>query len=257
MAATCWVSAATFRWTPILTFTRRRLELLDWIDANLDTLAFLEEHDLVGIALQHHDLRLEVDRSQMILRTAAGAPPVETLSDLVDGVLSVMAPSNIRASSFSSVWSQPLGTEEYNEATAQFGQRISIGAPEPGGFRVTDGSGLVDIESLDWRGQLEFGIVSPAELVSRLHAPGVGRLGTNSGRRWDEIHTPPDEEDLPPASLFTDCFVTRRHGGRVNGVDDVMSTMSDTQATIESVVDAMMNNFPKYEGGTDELAEAE
>jgi len=256
MTARNWAAAFTFQWTPVLTFTRRRLKLLDWIDSNLDPVAFFEEPDRIGIAVLTPDLRLEVDRFKMTaFHSAEAGAEISGLGDLITGVLDVLAPKNVSLSTASSVWSEPLDVDDYNEARARFAQRIGL---EPTGseFRAFDASGLLDVESNNWRGQVEYGVVEGEELLFRLRQPQVGRI-QGSSERWDTPVRLPELEEMDTTSVLIDVFLNRRHGGTVSGSEDVMTTIESATGESRQLVQAMMRKFEADGGSGSELVQAQ
>lgn len=255
MTANVWVSAYRYQWTPILTFTRRRLELLEWIDSHMAPLAFRDEADQVGVAVGTMDLRLEVDRYGFVVRATDLDNAGHQLAELLGGMFEVLEPRSVRQVVSSSLWSFGLATDDYDERRAEFAREATFGSPSAGGFLAIDGSSLVDIESTDWRGQLEFGVVSAEELIERISSPRLGRIKSGDGR-WDAPVNLPDLDELPIASLLVDASLRRRHGGTVHGVEDVVSTMTSATASVSGVVDVMMKKF-RAGGEGHEFAQAE
>ncbi|XGU20355.1 hypothetical protein ACETU7_05765 [Rhodococcus sp. 3Y1] len=128
-----------FRMTPILTYTRRHLSLLEWFEQNLDPVAFTEKRDMVGIALLSEDLRITVTRSGMRLESASGAA-ISHLLPAVSGVFEVLEPKDVVLSRSFSMGTVDLCDVDYHEACARFGVKMGTRRPVGGVFRATDGS---------------------------------------------------------------------------------------------------------------------
>ncbi len=121
-----WTSTHVFAWTPILTYTRRHLSLLEWFEQNLDPVAFTEKRDMVGIALLSEDLRITVTRSGMRLESGlAGGAAISHLLPAVSGVFEVLEPKDVVLSrSFSMGGTVDLCDVDYHEACARFGVKM-------------------------------------------------------------------------------------------------------------------------------------
>lgn len=197
-----WTSSYRFEWTPIVTFARRQLRFLDWIEANLEPVSFYDLNGVTGVALVSKSIRLTVDRNGMTLEDGSALEAGVTLLErAVEGVFEVLEPIGARLRSGSVAWSGPIEHVAYNEARAHLARKIS-GIPLDSDCAVPmDVSSLVDVLSPDYRGQVEWGVVSAKELIERLSMPEIGRLSSN---RPKANLTGIDAEDLPDASLFVD-----------------------------------------------------
>lgn len=247
-----WTSGYSVRWTPIVTFTRRRLLLLDWFEANTDPVQFFEDPDRIGIALVEPGLRMTIDRAGMRLSANAGDLNLLELQDAVQGVIDVLAPKDAVLQRASSAWTVEVPEADYDETRALAACRMAgvQGVLGDSGFRAMDGSALIDFESVDEAVQLEWGIVKASELVQRLEDPDLGRLGgtlrpTHSAR-WPDV--------IPSVALLADVLVRRRVGGQIHTAQDLMAGIHLADETARTIANSV------YEGqwrgkATDELAQ--
>jgi hypothetical protein len=202
-----WTSAYRFEWTPIITFTTRRLSLLEWVEQNVQPVAFSEGHDHVGIALFNRRIRLKVDRNGLTLEDGLGSDAgVEPLAEAVRGIFEILEPRDTTLASATTAWSGPLQGETYDATRSRFAREKLRLSSASSGLVPIDGSVLMDMSSPDTDCQVEWGIVSNAELVERITRPRVGRL---SGERQETSLVGIEAEDLPPVSVFVDTHVHR------------------------------------------------
>lgn len=197
-----WTTSYRFKWTPIVTFARRQLSLLDWIEGHLEPVAFYDREGTTGVAILSRETRLTVNRSGLTLEDGAVAGAgVGVLADAVQGVLDILQPKDVTLESGSIAWSQGLDGHPYNEARATLARTMSgidMGADAP---IPVDVSGLMDVLSPAYRGQVEWGVVSGEELVDRLSEPPLGRIATN---RPPAAALALEVGEFPEASVFVD-----------------------------------------------------
>jgi hypothetical protein len=242
-----WVSAYQFKWTPILTYTRRHTELLRWLEENTEPVSFTEtDMRRFGVALVAKDLRVTVDASGMNLRSGLSGVPTERLLPAIEGIFTVMEPRDTVLTSATVAASYPLEGADYHEECARFAIRAGNVSKAADGYRPVDASVIVDLESSDWKVQVEWGIVKRRELFSRLADPSIGRLRR---QRVAEGHEPANcdlgtlVDELPSVSVFTDLSMTRRHGGEVGGASDVQSVIDATNGQAESITNALAEHY--------------
>ncbi|WP_350279679.1 hypothetical protein [Kribbella sp. HUAS MG21] len=249
-----WTAVYRYRWTPIMTFTRRRLQLLDWYEQHVEPVAFVENPEQIGIAMLSPLLRVRVDRNSMIVSTAEPDLPIDALARAIDGVFEVMEPNGAVIDLVNSVWTSALQGQSYNEARARFGARLAAAGATPAGLRPTDASALMDFQSLDWKGQVEWGVVSARELADRIAEPDRGRIRGEAGiDRRPSAQQP--REGLPDVSLLVDVRMTRQLGGAVANSAEVLSAIEQADEQAGALVDALRPTFD--EGGQSEFAEAQ
>ncbi len=164
-----WTSTYLLRWTPILTFVRRRLELLELMEARLDPIAFVDRPDAVGVALASKDLRVVARRGGMLVSTGLSGAGLENLHEAVQDVFEVLQPKDAVVSRARSVWSSRLPDADYNVERARLARELTGGA-DTGDFRPDDASALADFESRELHAQVEWGVVKRDELLQRLTA---------------------------------------------------------------------------------------
>lgn len=224
-----WTTSYRFAWTPIVTFTKRQLFFLEWIEKNLDPVAFSDTPGKIGIALLSRDIRLTVGRSGMTLEDGAASDlGVTALGPALDGVLEMMEPKSIILRSASLAWSEAVPDVTYNEARASFARSLSGIAFDDLNLKPIDASGLMDVLSTTLKGQAEWGVVSAPELIERLSDPDEGRLANN---RPEANLVGIDVEDLPEASIFVDTSLNTLN-------PDFLTTRTGIESAIESVEDS-------------------
>lgn len=242
-----WVSAYQFKWTPILTYTRRHIELLRWLEENTEPVSFTEtDMRRFGVALVAKDLRVTVDANGMNIRSGLSGVPTDRLLPAIEGILTVMEPRDTVLTRANVSASFALDGADYHEECARFARRASDLSPTAADFRPVDASVIVDLESTDWKVQAEWGIVSSAELLQRLSEPSIGRLRR---QRAAEGREPADNvagslvDDLPSVSVFTDVSMGRRHGGEVGDVSGVRDVIDATNGQAELITKALAEQY--------------
>lgn len=242
-----WLSSFQFKWTPILTYTRRHLALLDWFEQNIEPVAFIDHHDkqLVGVALVAPDLRITVRRWGMTLESGLSGVPIEKLTPAIEGVFEVMAPSSVLATQYLSTGVVPV-EDDYYERCARFGALVSgdvFGSSDL--WRVTDGSAVLDLTSEMMKVQVEWGIVKDQELLDRLRHPEKSRLGNRMpvDERANIAHRTKPGRDVPPVSVYADQVGFWRTGGSVDDVSDVMKRVTEAQQAASNVAVELASRF--------------
>lgn len=241
-----WTSEYVIRWTPILTFVKRKLQLLDWFEEHLDPVAFYERGDTFGVALLLPDLRLRVSQRGLRVSTGVEGGTIEGLQEALGGVFEVMGPKEATLQTAYSTWSYGLDDADYHEECASFARSVS-GVPAAHEFRPTDASVLADFESAEWQMQSEWGVVSRGELYQRLATPGMGR-----GRAPDQEHEGYAsslrvrvEDEVPDVSLFVSCSLLRKVGGQVADEVELTAEANAADASALDVVTAVTQNWEK------------
>lgn len=251
-----WTSLYEVKWTPILTFTRRRLALLDWLDTHTEPVAFVERPDYIGVALLTPDLRLTVDRSSMTVDLGVAGGTIDAAVDAMGGVFEVLEPKDAVLHRASSYWSSSLLGADYHEERARLAGELT-GVPTVGGLRADDASGLADYESMEQHVQVEWGVVERDELFLRLTEP-VGRArhhqpSTRLARDSRQTLRGRLEEAEIDISLLVDVNVTHKVGGLVSSGSDVVDVAADTDTVGSQFAGALFDHFWKGKGGQHEL----
>lgn len=249
-----WTSAYHFRWTPILTYTRRHLQLLDWFEENVDPVAFVENHSRVGVAIVAEDLRITVTRSCMMVESGLSGLPVSLLLPAIEGVFEVLQPKDTVLSFWSATATQDLGMADYNEERAHFASRLCGMGPVAIGYRPIDGSALVDFSSPQSKVQMEWGIVRSSELLDRLQNPHLGRVDrlNSESIEGNPSQGAVSQDDMPEVSVFTDITARRVLGGEVSSVSDVADLISRADRAAESIATSVTGNLVAGEGSKEE-----
>jgi len=250
-----WSSAFIFNWTPILTFARRRIEFLDWLEKHTEPVAFNDDGATVGVALASRDMRVTVARSHLHVDFANHISPAESLLPALEGVFEVLEPRDLTLRNAHLVQTRSLDGIAYDEARAQFARRVSL-ATLPGELRAIDASTIMDIQGPEWSGQIEWGVVNQREILDRLTDPKLGRLrgdkGSSRPRVSPVVHS--DIADQPEASVLVDSVLRRRVGGSADSAHQVLARIDEVEELVGTLTDQISEPFT--EGGSDELAQA-
>jgi hypothetical protein len=243
-----WVSAYQFKWTPILTYTRRHLELLSWLEKNTEPVSFTEtDMRRFGVALVAKDLRVTVDARGMNIQSGLSGVPTERLLPAIEGILTVMEPRDTVLTNATVAGSYQLEDADYHEECARFAIRTSALSKPAGAFRPLDASVIADLESSDWKVQVEWGIVNKKELFTRLSDPSKGRLQRQQlpggGRQPARHDLATFADELPSVSVFTDMYLARRHGGEVGELGDVERVIGVTNAQAELISNGLAEQY--------------
>ena len=199
-----WAVTVTIGWHPILTFSRRRLELLDWIEENLDFHAFLDQPDRVGVRFSGGQ-SFEIRRDRLTFRT----PGADALSDAIawaDQMLAELKPKHPRVIEIDSDWTEAPPHGDYDEVRQTFATRFFPSSDE---YVPFDASALFDVETPDGTIQCEYGYVDESELADRLTSEHIGRAQLPAG-----LDTLPVDVSLPLVALYAKThFVPRKTTG--------------------------------------------
>lgn len=239
-----WLLSIQFKWTPILTFSRRRLKLLDWFESNTEPAAFVDTPERVGVALIAPDLRVSVTRHGIVVESGTSELDVGKLSPAIEGVFEVMDPRAVLATRYFATGATPLTDADYFEECSAFGRMVG-GSAVGDAFRVIDGSALVDLQSETMQVQVEWGIVSGDELFARVTDPGMSRIdgreddhGQSALARHTGVH-----RDLPDVAIFTDQRGSWRTGGQASDVSNVLKLVSEAKQTATTVATGFAELF--------------
>ena len=246
-----WVSAYKFRWTPILTYPRRHLKLLDWMEANIQPVAFADNNMRLGVAVVAKDMRVTINRSGLLVESGTSGLSTDVLTPTIDGILEILEPRETVMSYASVTAADSLDGADYNEERARLANRITGPGALLAGLRPVDASAVVDLQSNETLTQVEWGIVSDTELLGRLQRPSVSRIEKPTEMDGGDVsHTlsVPGNE-LPPVSVFTDVYVRRRQGGEVSDSRDIAAAITDTNSQAKLVSDLLVAHFRESRDG--------
>ena len=235
-----WNSRYHFAWTPIITFGTRRLSFLEWVEENLEPLAFTDAAESVGVAVGDPRTRLTVTARGMTLEDGSTDPEwLSKLTHAIEGVFAVMQPRDTALSSASVAWSEPLEGVLYEDATSAFASRVS-GIPSTSSYVPWDASALMDVSANQAEMQVEWGVVAAHEIIERVTRPSVGRGRT--GRA--ETKLAPTEEPLAPVSLFFDSFIHEYDVPReITGATSIVETIADADAISEGFAEELASSW--------------
>lgn len=234
-----WSGRYHFRWTPRIGFERRRLDLLTWLETNVDPIGFVVTEDSVGVALGTTDLRLVITKGGLTLVTGASGAPVDALLHAVDGVFDVLQPSSPRGVQglFKTTYVLP---ESHLEACARLGRQTSFADPAQA-WTPSDSSVLVDFVSEDAGAQVEWGVVSAAELLERL----AGNLGRMKHRAPDDtrLNSVPNDGEVPAVSLFAEVMVTPNEPQLAETANAVLATALQWESMVQDLTTNLYTSF--------------
>ena len=243
-----WLSSFQFRWTPILTYSKRHLELLDWFERNIEPVAFIDqpEEQRLGVAIVAPDLRITVHRAGMSLESGLQGVPIDKLMPAIEGVFEVMEPASMLAIQYLSTGVVPLESEDYLEQCSQFGTLVSGGAfGDSSSWRVSDGSAVVDLTSDTMKVQVEWGIVEAPELLNRLSNPAMSRLANRMplDERARIARATKPVREIPPVSVYVDQVGFWLTAGDVDDASVVMKRVTEAQQTASNVASLLSGSF--------------
>lgn len=198
---TQWTAQLRIAWLPVLTFERRRLTLLDWLEEHAEVVGVLDETGRdagVGVAVGRPEQKLVVQHDGCHVRLEAPHASLDGVMGALNGVYEAMDPVDAHLDYFRTAWSLPL-KDEYMPARLAFASRAA-GLPASVDFAVSDAAVLADVEMEDRTLQVEYGIVDKNELRDRL----VGRATGMMGRNRPMSSGPTVGVPLPDVSLYAD-----------------------------------------------------
>lgn len=243
-----WTAELELSWHPILTFERRRLALMDWLEENVDVVAFKNTAEQVGVSTKSTELRATATSSGLKLSSSSPLFQLDQLAGVVAGVLEVFSPAEPRLKVSRSTWSAEL-PGSYALACARFGRHVSFYA-ETGEFAATDGSALVDLDGSSAHIQMEIGVVEAQELLMRLSVPQVSRIPQSSSSARTRVSPQGITiSELPSLSLFGEIVWVPKGKQLVAQTDDVSTATYSILEQCASILDSVALSLSKPEGG--------
>lgn len=215
-----WTSRYHFGWRRRLSFERRRLDLMSWLEDTAQPVGFAVTDDAVGVALGSADVRLSVFESGMTLSRGWSHTAPVVFGDALQGVFEILAPEAVDAQRATLRSSMPLD-EDYASACSRFARETSFGTTDTG-WVPTDSSVLLDLEHGDTEAQIEWGVVTGSELLERVTGE-VGRLDNRLSGRVDAGDSGPD--DLPEVALFAECGLVEQSPPRLDSPHAVLAQL--------------------------------
>jgi hypothetical protein len=238
-----WTENYVVRWTPSLSYTRRRLDLISWLDREIEPLSYIDEHPRLGVSVVDPSVRLMVQRGLMTLTTGTSQVSVRELARATNGVFEVLQPKNAVLDVVATRWSVELLGWDYYEACAYFARRtLGTDDRQLGGFRAEDTSGLVDLASDGWNSQVEFGVVSREELGTRLRNPEIGRLGSMAPGLSE--HELDEAERVADTNLFFDVSCRRRVGAQVQDTEQLFGEIDSVNTAVSEMLQSIVASWP-------------
>jgi hypothetical protein len=245
-----WLLGVQFQWAPIITFSRRRLQLLDWFEKNLEPVSFIDdpERERVGVGLVVPDLRVAVTRSGMLIESGASGIEIEKLLPAIKGVFEVMEPRSVIATRFFAMGATPLADVDYATECAAFGRLVGGAVAVPGdALTVADGSAVVDLESETLKVQVEWGVVNGRELSERLITPRMSRIAEHANSEDDDtsalVRWASRRRAFPEVAIFTDQVGRWQTAARVSDVDSVLKLVSEAKQTASTIAASFADTF--------------
>jgi hypothetical protein len=209
-----------------MTFTRRRLSLLDWYEENTKPLFFTDAPDHTGIAVNAGFERVRLDRETLRLSVESPTAEFAALERPLEGTWATIEPKNVVLTNFYSVWTIPLERDYEDARRALTARTLPVKLGE--GERAFDCAALVEIETLHGVYGFEFGVVTAEELVERLKTTQMGLMRSSSQNRPEYVLP---LEDAPPVSLFLDVGgmfrkPIRSHSGLIKELGSIEQEIS-------------------------------
>lgn len=245
-----WASGYAVEWTPILTFRKRRLQLLDWFEDEINPIAFMDEHDSIGVALVDESLRVEVTRSGLRISVGADSLGVAHVGRAVQGVFEVLDPQDAILQAAAGTRTFELPGAVYLDERTEAARRITrCGAVSAAGhtYRPTDMSALIDFESAESVVQAEWGIVERDELLQRVSDPYLGRLGNHIRPTFSGEPT----SGVPDVALLADLVYRRKAGGRVVDWPTLKSEMDLADELVSEIARSIYDGYQRGRGSSE------
>lgn len=234
-----WTAAYRFEWTPIIAFSARRLELLQWLQDNVEPVAFLDQDDSVGVAVEDIYLKVEATRDSLTLLN--GRVPhldLDVTAHVVEGIFKTLKPEGIRLAHSSQAVAGELAATDYETATARFSARAVGGSYDS--VVPYDAAVLADFYAPGFRVQSEWGIVNESELAMRVEDPRMSRAG---GSRALTSLGSEDRESLPVLSVFMDNFVRPSDKNEIADVESLLTVSRSADEASELVSSTIMEGM--------------
>ncbi|MBD0023675.1 hypothetical protein GII33_05415 [Gordonia pseudamarae] len=246
-----WVTSCRFLWPPILTYTRRCADLLEWFETHLEPVASLDDGEKIGVAVLSPDLRIAVTRQGFTVDSGLGGLDLIELSTAIEGVLEVLSPKDVILDSYTSAGVSPLDGRDYDAERASYAARSALGgaaAITSIGLEPADGSNLIDLTSADLRVQVEWGVVCDDELLTRIRHPEQSRVNGHA-LDTDTLHLVPPRWTAPPVGLYSNIWIRHMATAHVGSAGDVTASIAALQNTTTQIAEALLSD---YVSGRDE-----
>lgn len=245
-----WATGYAVAWTPILTFAKRRLQLLERFEREIDPIAFKDERESIGVALVDPGLRLEVERAGLRITASADDLDLEYLATAVRGVFDVLEPQDAVLQSMATTRTFELAGADYHDERAEAARRATgCGVVAAAGrtFRPVDMSALVDFESPESVIQVEWGIVEGEELLERVTDPFLGRLGNHLRPPYSGEGPGP----LPDVGLLADLVFHRKVGGHVTSWETLKHEIALADQLVSEIAQGVYDGYQRGRGSSE------
>lgn len=238
-----WLSSIVVHWAPILTFGRRRDEILEWIESNTEPVAFSDDEHALGLAFGFPDTRIMISRRRLLVSSgASGVPLHDVLDTPMQGILEILDPAQATISAMSFKVSANLERSDYDVLTKEFAARGAGVAGDIAGWRARDAAVLMDMSTEEYDGQVEYGIVRSSEISQRVGDPGIGRLGSAVDPPAPKILDRRIGE-AAEVSLFVDAQVMPLDASYVASSEEIWTRYADAEARVLAVTDELARSF--------------
>lgn len=222
----------------MLTFTRRRLELLDWFEANCEVVAFTDAPDHVGVAIGTEAQRIRLSRSHLRIELRAPDADLAQLEPALDKALETFAGQDPLPAMYMGVWTSAILGHSYDEARRQLARAGMPAAPLlPAGMRAVDCAILTDFESEVGAGKAEYGVVGAEELRDRLADPTQGRMAALVGLERPEYV--PAVNELDEVSLYVESSCVPGAAEPVTSFDEVQTVVRNVEDNLGQLAYAL------------------
>ncbi len=220
-------------WRPILAYERRRLDFLDWLETEIDPLAFTDadEQGTQGIAPRTFEERVLVGRRGMFIELRTPDASLQTVLSTVGGAFASFEPSAAHIDEYRAQWSTPLSAP-YEVARRSLAAR-AVGKSPSSHVELFDAAFFMDGRLNGDNVHFDFGVVSAAELRERVSDPSMTRLG---GTLFPPSHRPPDVQELPQASLYVDLMWTPEKPISVTSAAELPIRLNEIEKQITMLV---------------------
>jgi hypothetical protein len=232
-----WSAVATVTWRPVLTFTRRRLELLDWLEREvLDrVVSFTDTPTHLGVYMQDELQRVHLERTSLRVELLSPEASLSSLQPVLDRALELFTEQEPSPYLYFGVWTVPLVGEYDTLRTAL--ARIPLAPEWPAEVAEPfDTAYLVDFRSKVGNIKLEYGVVTGAELYDRL-SNQLGRMASTVGLPTPHSSVTPDQ--MPAVALCVEAFCDPLFAEAVSSFEDLNSFIENVEDVLQQIVYAL------------------
>jgi hypothetical protein len=245
-----WAARYTFHWEPLFTYQRRRDDLAEWVDSNLDVKAHLTDDSDLGLAVTHSALRVIVSRTELDISVGTTEAGFDDTGTLLTQVFKFLQPKGFHLAGVRTVNTYAF-SGDYTSGCNRLAKTVAGDLGTAG--TPVDCAITVDVKTASSVSQVEYGIVEKDEASARLREPRTDRAA--------KLPVPYSLQGLPDLAIL--CEVTWRPRQRLAVMDaDTPSELWEHVKSIAHLADdetaavtsALATNVLDKIGGQDDIS---